>query len=82
MQPNEIVHVNKALKKSFKHVNFYFVAVPTYVGGIMALGFATDIAPSLNSQEVSAVHKDRKYYTPSIHKAAFAMPNFIMDLLQ
>ncbi len=86
MQPTEIVHVNKALKKSFKHTSFYFAAVPTYVGGVMAFGFATDSASNLQPESIERNYpsfaKEFRYYTPSIHKAAFAMPKFIEDLLK
>ena len=85
LQSGEITHVNQALKQSFENVSFYFVAVPTYVGGVMALGFASDAPynPSLSKlkEAYTPYQNALRYYTPEVHKAAFAVPKFIADLL-
>ena len=85
LQGSEIAHVNRALKQSFQNVNFYFVAVPTYVGGVMALGFASDAhhKPSLAKlkERYSPYEETLRYYTPEVHKGAFATPKYIADAL-
>jgi spermidine synthase len=86
MQPEEIIDVNKSLKQLFKEINYYFVAVPTYVGGVMGFTFASDakINTSLETlQERYAPFKDiLRYYTPEVHLGAFAMPKFIQDMIK
>jgi spermidine synthase len=62
----------------FADVTYYFAAVPTYIGGSMALGWASD-EPALrqvgaDELERRGVPADLRYYTPEIHKAAFAHP--------
>jgi spermidine synthase len=62
----------------FADVTYYFAAVPTYIGGSMALGFAAD-DPALGQVEPGTlegrgVPSDLRYYTPEIHRAAFAHP--------
>lgn len=86
LQEDELLIVNDGLKKSFKAVKFYFVAVPTYVGGLMAMGFASDgdLDDSLEAinQRYTSYASDLRYYTPAVHQAAFAAPKFIEDLLK
>ncbi|WP_027135777.1 polyamine aminopropyltransferase [Geminicoccus roseus] len=62
----------------FADVTYYFAAVPTYVGGSMALGWASD-DPALRrvgaaDLEKRGVPADLRYYTPEMHAAAFAHP--------
>ncbi len=62
----------------FADVTYYFAAVPTYIGGSMALGWACD-EPALrqvgaDELERRGVPAELRYYTPEIHKAAFAHP--------
>jgi spermidine synthase len=62
----------------FADVTYYFAAVPTYIGGSMALGWASD-EPALrqvgaDELERRGVPAELRYYTPEIHKAAFAHP--------
>jgi spermidine synthase len=67
----------------FKHVGFYLVAVPTYVGGHMALGWASDNGEyarisleTLEERLKQNALEDLFYYTPEVHKASFALPSF------
>ena len=66
----------------FADVTYYFAAVPTYIGGSMALGFASD-DPALrlvDAQTLAArqVPGGLRYYTPEIHRAAFAHPAWMI----
>src|SRR5690606_205611 len=42
LQKEEMALTEKARGTHFKHVTFYLTSVPTYVGGLMALGWASD----------------------------------------
>jgi spermidine synthase len=63
-------------------------AIPTYVGGHMAMGWATD-NKALRQTELKTIAARYKkagsfktrYWTPQVHKAAFALPRFIQELV-
>jgi spermidine synthase len=72
----------------FKDVGYYVAPVSTYIGGFMTLGWATD-DPSYRTISVEEIAKrlkeikgEMKYYNPEIHKASFALPNYIRSQLQ
>ncbi len=83
-QPEEVTGTCCRLKPIFADAGFYVTVVPTYVGGFMTLGWGTDDTTLRDvPQEVLA---DRfagsglmtRYYTPDVHRAAFALPAFII----
>jgi spermidine synthase len=83
-QMDEAVATARHLRGLFKDWHFFSAAVPTYVGGIMAFGWASDNA-SLRQQPLETVAQrfaaaaiDTRYYTPEVHRAAFALPRFLL----
>ncbi len=48
MQADELRDTSAIRARHFKHVGAYVAAVPTYVGGFMALGIAGDAAPTVD----------------------------------
>jgi spermidine synthase len=83
LQATEVRDTYQRRKPFFKDTSFYVAPVPTYVGGFMALGYATD---ELSYREISLEELNRRlqqiegelnYYNPEIHRAAFALPNFV-----
>ena len=88
LQPQELTDTWQRLGAVFADRAFYVAAIPTYVGGLMTLGWATD-DPSLRRQPVETIQArferaelDTRYYTPDIHVAAFALPRFMQALLR
>ena len=87
LQKEECVGVHKNLSAHFNHVNFFLGVIPTYAGGFMAFGWASDSGKALNvsteelTRRLSAIEGEMKYYTPEIHKAAFALPKFLQNTL-
>jgi len=84
LQPREFQMGLGNLKRVFTGATCYVIAVPTYFGGHMTLGFAGTPAPrpdlaTLESRFAAAGLATR-YYTPEVHQAAFALPRFIRDL--
>ena len=79
IRPDELVETQAAQRAAgFALVDYYLPVVPTYVGGAMALGFATD-APSLRDVPADELRRrgvppGLRYYTPEVHVAAFAHP--------
>jgi len=72
----------------FADVGFYVVPVPSYVGGFMALGWASKDPANraLNAEEidrrVAGLDLQTRYWTPAIQKACFALPRYIQDLMR
>ncbi len=89
MQAAEVTMTYRRRKKSFGDVGFYVAAVPSYYGGLMALGWASDNpklrhvpAATLARRFAAAKLKRTRYYTPAIHHAAFALPAFVLPHLR
>jgi len=64
----------------------YVAAIPTYVGGHMAMGWATDNTKMRQLSVKTIAERYRKagrfqtkYWTPEVHVAAFALPRFIAE---
>jgi spermidine synthase len=85
-QPNELKASIVAFRKLFADGYCYIAAIPTYVGGHMAIGWATDNAKLRRASVKTIADRYRKagrfptrYWTPEVHVAAFALPRFIAD---
>jgi spermidine synthase len=82
IQEEEFVASYHNRKPHFKHVSFFIAPVPTYVGGFMAFGWASDTNYKPTEDELRQKMGDLSllYYTPQIHLASFALPQFMLDL--
>jgi spermidine synthase len=86
-QPEELVGTIGIWRGLFADPYAYVAAIPTYVGGHMTMGFATDdkalrgVALPVLEERFAAAKLSTRYYTPEVHKAAFALPRFIRDLV-
>jgi len=86
-QGHEVTDTFARMGKTFSDNGFYTAVVPSYIGGFMALGWGCDDV-SVKNVSLSILH-DRfakaniatRYYTPEMHKAAFALPPFITDFM-
>lgn len=88
LQGSEVTNSWNRLGRSFGDVWFYVAAVPTYQGGFMTLGWASD-DPAKRRHDVATIEARfaplgiaTRYYTPAIHQACFALPKFVLDLLK
>lgn len=68
------------LKKLFRHSGLYLGPVPTYPVGMWCYNFLSDGIDPLNPRRLR-IPKGLKFYNPEIHRAAFALPNFLKDRL-
>ena len=89
LQGSELATSTASRRVAFSNVGTFLVAAPTYVGGFMALGIASqrDVAPpaetELEARAIAAgVFGHTKYWTPAVHRAAFALPPYISTTLQ
>jgi spermidine synthase len=83
-QPDELVASVGHFRALFADGGCYVAAIPTYVGGHMAMGWATDDqslrhvpVDTLAARYAAAGRFATAYWTPEVHKAAFALPRFI-----
>ena len=88
LQPEELTATVGKLARLFKDTTCTVAAIPTYIGGFMAMGFATDNKALRRVPERTIAARYRKagrfptqYWTPAIHGAAFALPRFIEELV-
>ncbi len=88
MQPEELRNTSARRAAAFAHVSAYVAAVPTYVGGFMTLGIASDrpITPLTEAEltgrsEAAGLTGLTSYWSPAVHNAAFALPPYIRRLL-
>ena len=86
LQPDELIASVGHFQKLFADAGCYVAAIPTYVGGHMAMGWATDDArlrdaavATLAERYTAAGGFATRYWTPEVHKAAFALPRFIAE---
>jgi spermidine synthase len=88
-QPWEITEALSELAHFFPRSGLYLTVVPTYIGGFMALSWATKGGRRLGTpagiRRAKAAYRRLKlkcdYYNPEIHAAAFALPNWIRKLV-
>ncbi len=87
-QPEEVTTTRRRLGAIFQDTAFYYLVVPTYIGGMMTLAWAAD-TPQLRRTPLSVLERRFKtariktrYYTPAIHKNAFDLPPFIAELAE
>lgn len=88
MQTEELIETYRNRKDHFQDTGFYLGVIPTYVGGYMTFGWATDNTSYRNisiqelEERLKTVDGEMNYYTPEIHKASFALPQFIQNALK
>jgi len=85
-QKSELTTTIGRFRKLFADGACYVAAIPTYVGGHMALGWATDDKSLRNTpvKTIAARYRSAgsfatRYWTPEVHVAAFALPRFIAE---
>lgn len=88
LQGWEVTNSYRRLGQSFADVGFYVAAIPTYQGGFMAMGWASDDAAKRRHDAATIEARfaplgiATRYYAPAIHQACFALPRFMADLLK
>lgn len=87
MQGDELVSSVGHFRSLFADAGAYVISCPTYALGFMTLGWASDDA-DLRRQSMETISArfdalaiDTQYYNPATHIASFALPNFIVKLI-
>lgn len=87
VQAEELRNSYDRLGNLFADVSFYMATIPSYVGGPLAFGWATDNKDlrktdlgKLASRFIDAgIETD--YYSPEIHQASFVLPFYVQKIL-
>ncbi|HCW74429.1 MAG TPA: spermidine synthase [Clostridiaceae bacterium] len=82
----------KAMQRAHKRIHEFFpvakvyqVHIPTYASGHWLFGFASksfDPVRDLDDEKWNALGLETGYYNTEIHKASFALPNYVKKLLE
>jgi spermidine synthase len=87
-RPHTFARIVRTLRSVFRKVRPYLVFVPTY-GTWFAMATASmDIDPLSDTAEGLTLRlqqrglADLRYYNPATHFAAFALPNFVLEILR
>ncbi len=88
VQGDELRNTLRHLRGLFADVSCYLATVPTYAGGPMAFGWASD-DPGLRAPPLELLERRyaesgiaTRYYNPAVHLAAFALPGYIAELTE
>lgn len=82
-QGQELAGTLRCLRPLFRDATFYHAAVPAYVGGLMAFGWASDNVALRQTpverlwERYRAAGIETRQYTPAVHVGAFAHPPWI-----
>lgn len=86
-QKDEVQLTHRRMGANFQDMSFYCAPVPTYYGGFMTFAWGTDNSKMrelpLSEIENRWAQSDiaTRYYTPSIHQASFALPQYVVNAL-
>lgn len=87
LQPEVLAGTVRALSGLFADAGCYLATVPTYVGGPMAFGWASDDTRLRRTDEatlaarLAAAGIATACYTPEAGRAAFALPRYVADIV-
>jgi len=88
LQGEELASSHAAFRRLFADPAFYVAPVPTYNGGFMAFGWATDDAglrrwsSATIRDRIDTIGLTTRYFNADIFAAAFALPNDIRRLMR
>lgn len=88
LQGEELADTMRAFKALFADAACYLATVPTYAGGPMAFGWGSDdvekrrVDLATLEQRYRDAGIETRYYNPAVHQAAFALPNYVAELIR
>ena len=86
VQAQELRQSMARLRSLFVDVSAYMATIPSYVGGEMAFGWASDnpelrgVPLGLLESRLKSAKMQLRYYTPELHQAAFALPKYVGEI--
>lgn len=76
---------HEKIKKVFPVARVYQAHIPTYGSGHWLFGFASKKYDPISHMDEEAWNKlgiKTKYYNSALHKGAFALPNYVLEMLE
>ena len=80
--PELITNVFKDVSEIFPITRLYTANIPTYPSGLWTFTIGSKRHDPLEVSEARFHDIETKYYTKELHKAAFALPKFVGDLIK
>ncbi|WP_017725944.1 polyamine aminopropyltransferase [Halalkalibacterium ligniniphilum] len=77
-----ITKVYKDVKEIFQITRLYTANIPTYPSGLWTFTIGSKKHDPLQIEDSRFHEIETKYYTKELHKAAFALPKFVGDLIK
>lgn len=74
--------VNQDVKEIFPVVRLYQANIPTYPSGLWTFTMGSKRYDPLDVDPEQIPQIETRYYTPALHKAAFALPRFVEELIK
>ncbi len=84
LDAEQMQKAHKKIKKVFPIAKVYGFNIPTYATGYWYFGFASkkyDPITDLKSEKWNDIGLKTKYYNTEIHTGAFALPNYVKEVL-
>ena len=88
LQPKELANATRKVGSVFEHVKVHLAPVPTYVGGFFSFVIGSKSSALFRVPESRIAERIRKlklktrYYNAEIHRACFALPNCVKELVR
>ena len=88
LQPRELASAVKRMRAAFDRVGVYVAPVPTYVGGFFSfvMGAGSAAAFGVSDKRLAArlgeLRLETRYYNADIHRACFALPNYVKEIVK
>ena len=74
--------VHQDVKEIFPVVRLYQANIPTYPSGLWTFTMGSKRYDPLDVDPEQIPQIETRYYTPALHKAAFALPRFVEELIK
>ena len=87
VQGEELTGTMDIFRGLFADVSCYRAGVPAYIGGDMTFGWGSDdaalsdVSLAVLQERFTAAAIETDYYTPDVHRGAFALPPYIRKLM-
>lgn len=82
---NNMKRAHARIREYFPICRVYQAHIPTYPSGHWLFGFAskkTDPVENLDEDAWNALGLRTRYYNTALHKASFALPNYVLEMLE
>ncbi|MGB9663044.1 MAG: polyamine aminopropyltransferase [Moorellaceae bacterium] len=80
--PEFIRRVQQDIASIFPVTRLYLATVPTYPGGLWTFSLGSKKYDPLDVDPQQIPHLPTRYYSPEVHRAAFALPPFVLEILK